>query len=69
MKDDPLHWASAYDFGIGENQYKPKYHTSQDINAILAGMENHYSDIAEFEGGDNFISMMIHSLKISNKVL
>ncbi|KAG5866493.1 hypothetical protein JTB14_015933 [Gonioctena quinquepunctata] len=53
MKDDPLHWASAYDFGIGENQYKPKYHTSQRFTPYC---------------GDNYVSMTIHSLKITDKI-
>ncbi|CAG9814957.1 unnamed protein product [Phaedon cochleariae] len=68
MKDDPLHWASAYDFGIGENQYKPQYHTSQEINSILSSMENKYPDAAAFQGGDNLVSMAIRSLKITDKV-
>ncbi|XP_074039541.1 carboxypeptidase D svr [Leptinotarsa decemlineata] len=68
MKDDPLHWASAYDFGIGENQYKPKYHTTQEISFILSDMENKYPGAASFEGGDNYVSMTIHSLKISDKI-
>ncbi|XP_056640520.1 carboxypeptidase D [Diorhabda sublineata] len=68
MKDDPLHWASAYDFGIAENQYKPTYHTNQDINVILTKMENKYPDVASFEGGDNLVSIAIHSLKITNRI-
>uniref|UniRef100_A0A6P7FUX0 Carboxypeptidase D n=1 Tax=Diabrotica virgifera virgifera TaxID=50390 RepID=A0A6P7FUX0_DIAVI len=68
MKDDPSHWASGYDFGILENQFQPKYHTSQEINEILAGMENRYPEVASFQGGDNLISISIHSLKISKEV-
>lgn len=68
MKDDPLHWASAYDFGIGENQYHPKYHSNEELYAILADMENKNPGVAEFQGGDNYVSMAIHWLKISKDV-
>lgn len=68
MKDDPLHWASAYDFAIGENQYKPKYHSSQELYSIMASLENRYPDAAEFHGGEDFVSMAIHWLEISDKV-
>ncbi|KAI4454464.1 protease m14 carboxypeptidase [Holotrichia oblita] len=68
MPDDPMHWASAYDFGISENHYKPKYHSNSEIYQILAEFENKFPDAAEFEGGDNYISMTIHSLKISHQV-
>lgn len=68
MKDDPLHWASAYDFAIAENQYKPRYHSSQEIRSIMASLENRYPEVAEFQRGENFISMAIPWLQISNEV-
>lgn len=68
MKDDPLHWASAYDFGIGENQYHPKYHSNEELYALMADMENRNPGVAEFQGGDNYVSMAIHWLKISKDV-
>ncbi|GJQ81229.1 hypothetical protein Trydic_g20448 [Trypoxylus dichotomus] len=68
MPDDPMHWASAYDFGISENHYKPKYHSNSELYEILADFENKYPDAAEFEGGDDYISMTIHSLKITHQV-
>lgn len=68
MPDDPMHWASAYDFAVGENRYNPKYHSNSEIYRILADFENKYPDAAEFEGGEDYISMTIHSLKISHQV-
>lgn len=68
MKDDPLHWASAYDFGIGDNQYTPKYHSNHELFALLANLENFHPGVAEFEGNDNDISMIIPSLKITQNV-
>ncbi|KAJ8930584.1 hypothetical protein NQ314_016596 [Rhamnusium bicolor] len=68
MKDDPLHWASAYDFGIGENQYTLKYHSNQEIYSLLANLENQYPGSAAFQGGDNYVSMAIHWLKITNEI-
>lgn len=68
MKFDLLHWASAYDFGISDNQYKPKYHTNQELYYLMGEMENKYPNIAAFQGGDDFVSMSIHSLKITDQV-
>ncbi|KAJ8958532.1 hypothetical protein NQ318_002327 [Aromia moschata] len=68
MKDDPLHWASAYDFGIAENQYRPKYHSNSEIYGLLAALENKYPKAAAFQGGDNLVTMAIHWLKITNDV-
>lgn len=68
MRDDPLHWASAYDFGIHENQYNPTWHSNKEISAILADFENKYFGTVGFEGGDNLVSMKIHSIKISHEV-
>lgn len=69
MKDDPLHWGSAYDFGIAMNQYHPKYHDNSELYTILGDLENRYPSVAEFEAGDNIISMAIHSLKITHEVM
>ncbi|KAF2900813.1 hypothetical protein ILUMI_05352 [Ignelater luminosus] len=68
MRDDPQHWASAYDFGVSDNQFNPKYHANNELYAIMAELENKYPDTAEFVSGDNFISMSIRSLKISHQV-
>lgn len=68
MKDDPQHWASAYDFGISENHFNPQYHSNSDLYYLLADMENRYVTTAMFEGGDDFVSMTIHSLKITDNV-
>ncbi|KAK5638630.1 hypothetical protein RI129_012925 [Pyrocoelia pectoralis] len=68
MRNDEQHWASAYDFGISENQFDPQYHSNSDIHLILAGLENKYPDAAKFDSGDNLDSMAIHSLKISHDV-
>ncbi|XP_025831012.1 carboxypeptidase D [Agrilus planipennis] len=68
MRDDPLHWASAYDFGIQENQYNPRYHFNNEIYAVMADLENKYPSSASFDAGDNFVSMSIRSLKITDKI-
>lgn len=68
MRDDPQHWASGYDFGISDNQYNPKYHSNSELNSIMANLENKYSGTAEFDSGENFVSMTIRSLKISHEV-
>lgn len=68
MKDDPLHWASAYDFAIAENQYRPTYHTDQELYEVMAMLENKYPKIAAFQSGDNYLTMAIHWLKITDQV-
>ncbi|KAB0791260.1 hypothetical protein PPYR_03060 [Photinus pyralis] len=68
MRNDEQHWASAYDFGVSENQFSPQYHSNSDIHLILAELENKYPDAAKFDSGDNLDSMAIHSLKISHDV-
>lgn len=68
MKDDPLHWGSAYDFGIAENQYRPKYHDNGELYTILGELENRYPSTAGFESGENVVSMTIRSLKITHQV-
>ncbi|RZC31872.1 carboxypeptidase D, partial [Asbolus verrucosus] len=68
MKDDPLHWASAYDFGIGENQYRPKYHTNQELYSLMAQLENQYPSVAGFQSGDDYVSMTLRWLKITDQV-
>lgn len=68
MADDPQHWSSAYDFGLSENQYKPQYHSNSEIYEILGFLENQHSTSASFESGDDYVSMTIHSLKITDQV-
>ncbi|XP_044260416.1 carboxypeptidase D isoform X2 [Tribolium madens] len=68
MRDDPLHWASAYDFGLGENQYNPKYHTNSELYAIMGALENRYSNVATFKNGDDYVSMTLKSLKITHEI-
>ncbi|KAK4878716.1 hypothetical protein RN001_011222 [Aquatica leii] len=67
MRNDEQHWASAYDFGVSENQFNPQYHSNSEIYSILAELENKYPDTAEFVSGENFVSMSIRSLKITHK--
>ncbi|KAF5286929.1 hypothetical protein FQR65_LT12388 [Abscondita terminalis] len=67
MRNDEQHWASAYDFGVSENQFNPQYHSNSEIYSILAELENKYPDAAEFVSGENFVSMSIRSLKITHK--
>lgn len=68
MRDDPLHWASAYDFDLGENQYKVKYHTNQELYGIMGELENQYPEAAAFKNGDDYVSMSLKSLKITHEV-
>lgn len=68
MKDDPLHWASAYDFAIGENQYKPRYHSAQELREIMARLENQHPEVGQFHRAENSLSMMIPWLQISRDV-
>lgn len=68
MKDDPQHWASAYDFGVEKNVFNPRYHSSAELNYILSGLENEFPDSAEFHGGDDLVSMLIRWLKITKNV-
>ncbi|CAH1132734.1 unnamed protein product [Ceutorhynchus assimilis] len=68
MKDDPQHWASAYDFGEISNVFHPKYHSGSELNFILSSFENNFPDSAEFHGGDDMISMILHWLKITQHV-
>lgn len=65
---DPLHWASAYDFAIAENQYKPKYHSAQELREIMANLENRYPGLAAFHRAENSMSMAIPWLEISKEV-
>lgn len=68
MRDDPLHWASAYDFGIAENQYNPTWHSDEEIYSIMSSFENKYFGAAKFQAGDNIVSTKIHSIEISHEV-
>lgn len=68
MRDDPLHWASAYDFGISDNQYNPTYHSNEQIYGMLGDFENRYPESAEFESGESMISINIRSLKLTHEV-
>ncbi|XP_060532890.1 carboxypeptidase D [Cylas formicarius] len=68
MKDDPQHWASAYDFGIDKNQFHPVYHSNSEIYGILGELENKFPAVAEFHGGDDLVSMAIHWLKITREI-
>lgn len=68
MNDDLLHWGSAYDFGIAENQYRPKYHSSKELYSLMADLENMYPKYAEFQSGEDYVSMILRSLKITDEV-
>ncbi|KYN37346.1 Carboxypeptidase D [Trachymyrmex septentrionalis] len=65
MRDDPLHWSSAYDFGLRVN-LQNGYLKNSDLNARFSQLENHQSDTAEFLAGDSMISIAIHSLKVTH---
>lgn len=67
MRDDPLHWSSAYDFGLRAN-LQNGYLKNSDLSARFSQLENHQPDIAEFIAGDSLISMAIHSLKITHNM-
>lgn len=68
LRDNPVDWASAYDFGLSEHQFRSKYHSNSEIYKLIADFENKYPDTASFSGGDSFVSMSIHYLKISHEV-
>ncbi|XP_011256547.2 carboxypeptidase D [Camponotus floridanus] len=67
MRDDPLHWSSAYDFGLRAN-LQSGYLTNSDLSARFSQLENHQPNVAEFIAGDSLISMAIHSLKITHNM-
>ncbi|KAG5333446.1 CBPD Carboxypeptidase, partial [Acromyrmex heyeri] len=67
MRDDPLHWSSAYDFGLRVN-LQNGYLKNSDLNARFSQLENHQSEIAEFLAGDSMISIAIHSLKVTHNM-
>ncbi|XP_050292877.1 carboxypeptidase D [Anthonomus grandis grandis] len=68
MKDDPQHWASAYDFGVEPNVFYPKYHSNSELYFLMSNLENRYPEDAAFQGGDDLVSMVVHWLKISKQV-
>lgn len=68
MRADGVHWSSAYDFGDSEKMYHAKYRSNTQLYQEMAEYENKYPKVASFEGGDNYISMNIHSVKITNEV-
>ncbi|XP_011647483.1 carboxypeptidase D-like [Pogonomyrmex barbatus] len=67
MRDDPLHWSSAYDFGLRAN-LQDGYLRNSELSARFSQLETHQPNIAEFIAGDSLISMAIHSLKITYNV-
>ncbi|XP_012252341.2 carboxypeptidase D isoform X1 [Athalia rosae] len=67
MRNDPLHWSSAYDFRIIANLEKGFLQHSE-LSARMAQLENHQPEVAEFKAGDSSISMAIHSLKITHNI-
>lgn len=68
MRDDPQHWASAYDYRIIENVVRTKYHTNEELNKKMAELENSRFKIANLESGDNDVSMAFHSLKVTKEI-
>lgn len=64
-----MHWASAYDFGLSQNQYQVKYHSNNEINTLLGDLENHYPKAASFHAGDDYLSMAIRWLEITDDVI
>ncbi|EZA54200.1 Carboxypeptidase D [Ooceraea biroi] len=67
MRDDPLHWSSAFDFELRAN-LQNGYLKNSDLSARFSQLENHQPDTAEFIAGDSLISMAIHSLKITHNM-
>uniref|UniRef100_W4VRN2 Putative carboxypeptidase d n=1 Tax=Corethrella appendiculata TaxID=1370023 RepID=W4VRN2_9DIPT len=68
MRDDPQHWSSAYDYRILDNVIKTKYHSDSDIDTAMAEFENKKYKVVSFEAGDNDVSMVYHSIKITSEV-
>ncbi|EFN82672.1 Carboxypeptidase D [Harpegnathos saltator] len=67
MRDDPLHWSSAYDFGLRANLLDG-YLKNSELNARFSQLENHQPDVAEFVAGETLVSMAIRSLKITHDI-
>ncbi|XP_072934189.1 carboxypeptidase D isoform X2 [Epargyreus clarus] len=68
MPDDPQHWSSAYDFRVLDNIMNTRYHTSLELYAELAELENRFPDIAEFRSGDSLDTAVLHELKLTDQV-
>ncbi|XP_066251733.1 carboxypeptidase D-like isoform X1 [Euwallacea similis] len=68
MKDDHLHWSNAYDFDIQANIFNPAYLPASEIYRLLSELENFYPNSAEFHGGDDLVSMVIHWLKLTEHI-
>ncbi|XP_012216053.2 carboxypeptidase D-like [Linepithema humile] len=67
MRDDPLHWSSAYDFGLRAN-LQNGYLKNSDLSARFNQLEKHQPDIAEFLPNDSVINSALHSLKITHNM-
>jgi len=68
MRDDPQHWASAYDYRIIKNVVHTRYHTNIEIMETLAEFENQNGQIAAFSYADNEFGSFFKSLKLSSDV-
>ncbi|XP_063368930.1 carboxypeptidase D-like [Cydia amplana] len=68
MPDDPQHWSSAYDFRVLDNIMHTRYHSTLELYAELAELENKFPGIAEFRSGDSLLTASLHQLKITDNV-
>ncbi|XP_058454656.1 carboxypeptidase D [Malaya genurostris] len=68
MRDDPQHWSSAYDYRILENVVNTRYHSDIEIKTIMSEFENKQYKTASLEFGDNEISMVYPSVKITDNI-
>lgn len=51
-----------------DNIMNTQYHSSLDMYAELAELENKYPDIAEFRAGDSMKTATLHELKLTDDV-
>ncbi|XP_055606268.1 carboxypeptidase D-like [Uranotaenia lowii] len=68
MRDDPQHWSSAYDYRTLENVVRTRYHTDVEIRKNMGEFENKHYKTASVEFGDNEVSMMYPSVKITHEI-
>lgn len=67
MRDDSLHWSSAYDFRLLAN-LQAGYLKNNELSARMKELENHHGNLVQFIANDSAISKHIHSLKITENV-
>lgn len=65
-RDDPQHWASAYDFRILENILHTKYHTNLEIETVFQELQRKNPLIAQVQDMENI--PYYNSLKITDSI-